>query len=236
MTVKLRPLMLLMTIASTSAISETVWQADFESQHLKNWHYLLNKQGISISDQHQSQGTYAAKVTVKGEADYLWHGKPFLNRVEMQYKPKSVVSGGETIMAWDVMFPELLSDARHEFAYWESDQSYQQIMRFDIAANRISFKPSNSNSPLWQFEGLEPLTWYSLAMRVRWSTTAESGFVSLWFDGQQVLDEVPMATLLNDQEKAFIQFGILRDQTDKPETLWLDNVRELRDSHVSPEL
>ncbi len=223
----IRLLLTLLGVLPALATADTLWKSDFESGNLDNWHYLLNKQGISISDQYQSQGAYAAKITVKGDANYLWHGKSFLNRVEMQYKPDTVADKGNTVMTWDVMFPELLSNARHEFAYWESDKSYQQIMRFDIAANRLSFRPSTSSQPLWQFDELKPQTWYSMAMHVHWSAKPDEGFVSLWFDGQQVLDKAPMATLLNEQEKAFIQFGILRDQTDRHETIWLDNVREL---------
>lgn len=208
------------------ANAEMLWKADFEAGNFDNWSYLLNKQGLSISTNHSSEGKFAAKITVQGKPDYLWHAKPYLNRVELQHKPKTVAPDKDTYIAWDVMFPKLLSNKRHEFAYWETDRRYQQIMRFDIAANRISFKFSDQKDVLWEFSELKPLTWYSMAMQIHWSDDAQKGSVSIWFDDEKVLDNANMITLPDISEKAFIQLGILRDLHPQSETLWLDNVRE----------
>jgi hypothetical protein len=47
--------------------------------------------------------------------------------------------------------------------------------------------------------------------------------VSITFNNELVLDEKAMATLIKN-EKPFLQLGILRDQQDAIETIYLDDV------------
>ena len=51
-----------------------------------------------------------------------------------------------------------------------------------------------------------------------------SGKVSLWFDGEKVVDNVAARTYLD--QPAFIQIGILRDTINDEETLYLDEAFE----------
>jgi len=209
--------------------SDVIWQASFEGQTLDGWNYLLHPLGIQISNEHAFGGEYAAKISLEGSQDFIWYNNPKLNRSEMQYKPNSVIEGKQTHMRFSFMLPELFTNSRHEFAYWESTQSYQQLMRFNLAANRLSFSPAigiQKNKTLWTREDLQPGVWYTIDMRILWSSSESLGRISIYLDGKSVLSKHSMQTLLKN-EAAFIQLGILRDQTDLVETIWIDEVLEL---------
>lgn len=209
---------------------ETRWHADFEDQSLEQWSYLLHPQGIEVSDEHAFAGQYAAKVTLEGTEDFIWYNNPALNRSEMQYKPNSIKEGDQTHIRFSFMLPRLFSDARHEFAYWESDGSYQQLMRFNIAANRLSFSPAlglQKNDVLWTMNTLDAGVWYTVDMRIKWSSDENFGSISIDLNGENVVANHTMQTLLKN-EGAFIQLGILRDQTDAIETIWIDEVLEFK--------
>lgn len=215
--------------ATSKAGSKVIWHASFEGQSLDEWDYLLHPQGIQISNEHVFAGQYAAKISLKGSQDFIWYNNPTLNRSEMQYKPNSVKDGNRTHIRFSFMLPKLFTDARHEFAYWESTASYQQLMRFNIAANRLSFSPAigiQKNAILWMLEDLQAGVWYTIDMRILWSSSESLGRISIYLDGKSVLLNHSMQTLLKN-EAAFIQLGILRDQTDLVETIWIDEVLEL---------
>ena len=198
------------------------WSSDFSDPTLGEWSYQLNAQGIKVVNLDDDPSNPVARITIEGSEDYLWNGQPTLNRSELQHKPKGVAEGNMTTVKWRFMLPKLFTDSRHEFAYWESDASYQQIMRFNLSANRISFT-DNSGVTAWSNARLQANKWYSMQMNIKWSTDANAGQVSIFFDEELVLDKHNTKTLL-DNEKAFIQFGILRDQQSTQETIYLDDV------------
>ncbi len=197
---------------------------DFENQSLTQFDYILHPQGVSVVEHNRScdGGKYAAKLTLKGTDDFLWNGNSNLNRTELKIHPKAA-KNSITKVSFDFMFPSLFSKAVHEFAYWESDQTYQQIMRFEIAGNHILFKPIGFE-PIWQSRSLIPRVWHHLEMIIKWSEQANMGSVDIAFDGTPVVSDYSMRTLLVD-EHAFIQLGILRRQSVIEETLFLDNIR-----------
>jgi hypothetical protein len=61
------------------------------------------------------------------------------------------------------------------------------------------------------------------APRVVFRLSPQKGKVSITFNNELVLDEKAMATLIKN-EKPFLQLGILRDQQDATETIYLDDV------------
>jgi hypothetical protein len=63
-----------------------------------------------------------------------------------------------------------------------------------------------------------------VVFHVLWSDQADAGKVSVWFDGERVVDNVTARTYLDNP--AFVQVGILRDTIDAVETLYLDEAFE----------
>lgn len=214
-----------LAIHKTHATSPAKFHADFETQSLANWNYVLHPQGVEISNDHSFAGNYAAKIQVKGSPDYVWYNNPALNRSELQYLPQTVNEGGTTDISFAFMLPELFSHARHEFAYWESNKSYRQIMRFMIRANEIVFQSTIDKQSHWQYQKLTAGQWYQLRMRIEWSSKPQQGAISIWFDQQLVVDAQAITSLYAD-EGAFIQLGILRDLVSSPESIWIDEVIE----------
>ena len=204
-----------------------LWQADFEQAELSNWHYVLHPQGISIGMPPVKHCGNAAKLTVLGDADYLWKGNPALNRVELQYRPDSVSAGGQTYFSWYFMLPEVLPAQIHQIAYWESDQTYQQIMRLQMYGEQLRFFHTLSNQHIGESVSIEPGVWYQLAMSIKWYDESAHGAVSISLNGAPIVSNAKLKTLVSAQEKAFIQLGMLREKAAKPVTIWLDHVSEV---------
>lgn len=212
-----------------------IWRADFESASLANWHYLLNPQGIKISNENAADGKYAAHIMLQGTDDYLWNANPELNRSELQYQSRSVFEGSRTHLSFKFMLPETLPNTKHEIAYWESNKTYQQIMRFTLFGNRLSFGPSNSQNALNaqtigdQAIEILPMTWYRVDMYINWSV--ENASVNVRINNQLENNELELAnlsfpTLIDENEQAFFQIGLLRAQDDQAISIWIDDVVE----------
>lgn len=225
----LTSLLLATVLANLTGCTKVYWRGDFESGDLSQWSYLLNPEGISLSSEHTVQGNTSARLVVRGEPDYLWNGDPHLNRVELQHKPATerTREGAELFIGWNFMLPKLLTASRHEFGYWESDGSYRQMMRFNLVGDTVSFQTTVPARLHWQApQRLTPGVWHQIAMHIRWSADPEHGFVSVWFDGKQVLNRVKAQTLFNMEDPMFIQLGILRDQNPLEEEIYIDNAIE----------
>jgi len=66
--------------------------------------------------------------------------------------------------------------------------------------------------------------WHRLVIHVKWSVSADTGQVDLWFDGEQVVNALKAKTFFGNP--AFVQHGMLRQPTiDKVETLYFDDAR-----------
>ena len=235
---------------NNNSTAPKIFHADFEEGSLDkgaldNWSYLLNPQGIEIISEDELKkesklsvyaGRHAAKITIKNSDDFLWNGADYLNRSELQYAPASAVEGGKTRISFAFMLPTLFTNSRHDFAYWESNQSYQQIMRFNLIGKTMSFQMSNADVKLWSFDQLQPGTWYKVDMLVKWSSSEhgvdkttqqgqQPGAIKVWLDNQLVVDEKNIKTLVAN-EQAFFQIGILRDKQTLDEVIYLDEVIE----------
>jgi hypothetical protein len=211
-----------------SSAPDALWRGDFESGDLSQWSYLLNPQGLSVEESCVYQGEYAGRVTITGEPDMLWHGNESLNRSEFSYKPAAgrVGEGLETFFGWSFYLEAPLTDNKHEIGYWESEKSYQQMLRFNILGQDFSFQESAQSQPFWVKENFaSPGEWHDVALHIGWSTEAAKGFVQVWLDGEDMGKQF-FKTLFAADEGMFTQIGFLRARDDQVETMIIDNVRE----------
>jgi hypothetical protein len=89
----------------------------------------------------------------------------------------------------------------------------------------LSFRTNQPAKEHWRGAGrLTPGVWHRVVYHVQWSDQADVGKVSVWFDGERVVDNVTARTYLDNP--AFIQVGILRDTIEAVETLYLDEAFE----------
>lgn len=209
----------------TRAVSAQVtWRGDFESDNFSQWDYLLNEAGLSVVSEPVLLGARAAQVRI-GPMD-LWSNG--LNRVEFQHKPPSELTAedSEIFFGWSLYLPEALTSDDHQLGYWETEESYQQVMSLHARGQDLSFNTNlGGYRQHWQGSGvLTPGTWHRVVFHIKWSSDSAAGEVSLWFDGVKVVDAVKVRTYGGN--RAFIQLGILRDTIETVETLFIDEALE----------
>lgn len=164
-----------------------------------------------------------------------------LKRVELQHgpEPARTAEGATTWFAWSFYVPETLSARPSQtIGYWESGNSYQQMMAFQVAGESISFATRRPmNVVQWEADGMVTAgQWHRIAMRILWSKT--DGEVDVWFDGEQVVTAAAAQTLADDNPH-FTQVGLLRGQIEFEDVpvIFIDDAVE-GDSYedVHPEL
>jgi MYXO-CTERM domain-containing protein len=158
-----------------------------------------------------AEGQYAARVELHNDA--VWGGSG-LKRVELQHLPvpARTAEGATTWFAWSFYLPEALPEGSVQgIGYWESNDSWQQVMALNASGQDLSFQTRRpTNVVQWEGHGVAtPGEWHRVAMRVTWSTNAAAGSVSLWFDGELVVDDVGAQTRA-DGNPHFVQIGLLR--------------------------
>ena len=213
-------------LLSSQIFAEPIWQSQFEDNSLSKWSYLLHPHGIQISSQHAACGKSAALITVKGDEDYWWHNNPALNRVEMQYSPDSVQPGNQTVFSWYFMLPEPLGEGIHQIGYWESNKTYQQIMRVEVQSSQLRFYHTLGQTYLGDAISINPGQWYQVSMQVGWHHQSSLGNIAVWLDRQPWIQEGTLQTLVSSEERAFVQIGLLRHAAAQDAKIWIDSAQE----------
>lgn len=215
------------------ASAAIVWTGDLETGDLSQFNYVLN--GTVNRSTYASavqdlvlQGAYAARIELHNDA--VWPNG--LRRVELQHLPDAArtAEGATTCFAWSFHLPEALpEDPGHTLGYWESQNSYQQMMAFNTNGDDIRFitqQPSYTEH--WvAADVLTPGVWHRLAMCVLWSQDPGVGTVDVWFDGEQVVTAAGAKTLA-DGNPHFAQIGLLRGNVDYDgvPVIYIDDVLE----------
>lgn len=205
-----------MLATAPTAHAAVAWVGDFETADLSQWTYLVNAEvdGMIYAYPQMEivgEGLFAARIELHNEA--VWPNG--LKRVELQHRPEDArtAEGATTWFAWSFYLPEALpSEPSQQIGYWESNNSFQQVMSFQVSGQDISFATRRPmNVVQWQAGGVvTPGEWHRIAIGVTWSTNPGLGAVDVWFDGEQVLDQGPAQTLA-DNNPHFTQIGLLRD-------------------------
>ncbi len=199
---------------AASAQAAPVWIGDFETNDLTQWNNALNGSHISVVTSPTIQGTHAAQIQLTNDA--LWPNG--LKRVELHHSPAAgrTAEGASTYFAWSFFLPVTLpTTPSQQIGYWETDQSYHQLMAFQVEGEHVRFITQKPQYKVqWEADGkATPGTWHRIAMHIGWSTNAANGLVEVWFDGTQVLNQTSAQTLA-DANSAFTQLGLLRGPTD----------------------
>ena len=218
------PVVSLLLLAA-SAQAELLWQADFETGDLSQWPYITNPAGASVTSACAYDGQYAGQIAITGDDKYLWHGNEALNRSEFNYQPAATGEGDTTHIGWSFYLPEPLLAVKHEIGYWESGNSWQQKMRFNLFGETLSFTRSDADEPYWSKPGFASAeVWHDVAMTVHWSTDPAQGYVDIWLDGKP-MGRTQLQTRANNTDPMFTQIGLLRHRVAQREVILLDNVR-----------
>ena len=136
---------------AATAHAAPVWIGDFETNDLTQWNNALNGSHISVVTSPIFQGTHAAQIQLTNDA--LWPNG--LKRVELHHSPAAgrTAEGAETYFAWSFFLPAALpTTPSQQIGYWESDQSYNQIMAFSVEGEHVRFI---TQKPQYKVGGLD---------------------------------------------------------------------------------
>lgn len=219
-----------------------LWRGDFETGDISQWNTPINSAGLSVTSECVFDGKHAGKVRLTGDDSFLWKGNKFLNRSEFHHRNSAGMTheGKETFFAFSFYLPKKLSEHKHELGYWESDKSWQQMLRFNITGSELSFQESAAKNVLWKLpEGAAPGQWHRVALHIHWSTDPKLGSAEVWVNGKH-MGKNQFKNLPTKDALMFTQIGILRTQEATVEEILIDgametdNLTELleRDKHL----
>ncbi len=217
---------LLLTILLTSATdlsAEVIWRGDFETGDTSQWPGAPKSDAVKIVTEPVREGKYALRIDGTNAAK---RGK--LDRIEFQHQPKppGTAGGTERYFGWSVFVPKKLTANYHSVGYFETRNSWRQLMSFEVRGEDIQYSTRVPYALHWTGKGkFTPGVWHDFAVHVLWSRDPKKGFVEVWFDGDKVVAKTMTATLL-DENPAFFQVGFMRDSIDVPETIVIDHVVE----------
>lgn len=227
---------------SLSTHASILWQGNFETNDLSQWHTVINPTGLSVISECAFDGRYAGKVRLTGDESFIWKGNKFLNRSEFHHRRAAgnTYEGKDTFFAFGFYLPKQMTQHKHELGYWESDKSWQQMLRFNIAGTELSFQETAAKEALWKLpKGAVPGQWHRIAMHIHWSADPAIGSAEVWVNGQH-MGKHHFKNLPSQDALMFTQIGILRTQEDTIEEIFIDgametdNLTELleRDKHL----
>jgi hypothetical protein len=210
---------------------KTLWRGDFETKDLSQWSGTLNavtgpRENITIVDSPVFEGKYSTRIVVHPD-DIFANGH---NRVEVRYEGKRTGEGQTTFFSW--RFRLIANAGIHEdIAYWETGgPEYRQSMAFYLDpadyGTQLGFRVNRPDATEYWRAPVRIGEWHQLAMRVFWSENAGKGKVSVWFDGERVVNDAAGQTKPNGAD-LFIQMGFHRDSSQQSiETIYLDDAVE----------
>jgi hypothetical protein len=215
------PLAILLLWAAAVS-GEVIWRGDFETGDMKQWKGAP-KAGVTIVKDPVRDGKFALRIDGTNAAR-----KGNRDRIELQHQPAKdgTAEGIERYFAWSVYLPEKLTDAPHSLGYFETRNTWSQLMAFEVKGEDILFTTRVPYKRHWDGKGkLTAGKWHDFALHVLWSRDATKGFVEVWFDGEKVVPLTRTATL-RDENVAFFQIGLFRETSDVPEVIIIDRVIE----------
>ena len=211
----------LLTAAHVSA--EVIWRGDFETGTTAQWRGAPKTDSIKVVEDPVREGKYALRIDGTNAAR-----KGDRDRIEFQHQPDppGTDEGTERYFGWSVFLPKKFTDGVHNVGYFESRNSWRQLMSFEVRGEDILYTTRVPYARHWNGKGkLTAGRWHDFAVHILWSRDPAKGFVEVWFDGEQVVPKTMTATLLNENP-AFFQIGLMRETSDVPETIFIDHVIE----------
>jgi hypothetical protein len=205
------------------APAEVIFRADFETGKLDQWKAAPKSDGVKVVQDIVREGKYALRIDGSNAAK-----RGALDRIEFQHQPEppGTAEGTERFFGWSVYLPKKFTDVHHNVGYFETRNSWSQVMAFEAKGEELKFSTRQPYKLHWTGKGkLTPGRWHDFALRVIWSRDPAKGLVELWFDGENVVPATKTATL-RDENPVFFQVGFARETSDVPESILIDHVVE----------
>jgi Polysaccharide lyase len=207
----------------TFVSAEVLWRGDFETGTTEQWRGAPKTDSVKVVTDPVRAGKYALRIDGTNAAR-----RGDRDRIELQHQPEppGTAEGAERYFGWSVFLPKKLTNETHALGYFETRNSWRQLMSFEARGEDLLYSTRVPYSRRWTGEGkLTPGKWHDMAVHVLWSRDPALGFVEVWFDSAQVVPRTMTATLL-DENPVFFQLGLMRATIDVPETIIIDEVIE----------
>jgi hypothetical protein len=214
---------LLIALLALAAPAGVLWRGDFETGTLEQWKGAPKSDSVKVVQEPVREGKYAVRIDGSNAAR-----KGALDRIEFQHlpEPPGTSEGTERYYGWSVYLPRKFIDVTHHVGYFETRNSWSQLMSFEAKGEDLKFSTRVPYKLHWTGNGkLTAGRWHDFALHVLWSRDADKGFVEVWYDGEKVVPLVKTATL-KDENVAFFQVGFIRETSDVPESILIDHVVE----------
>ena len=205
------------------APAEVVWRGDFETGNLEQWKGAPKSDAVKVVQDIVREGKYAVRIDGTNAAK-----RGTLDRIEFQHQPAppGTAEGTERFFGWSVYLPKKFTDTNHQVGYFETRNSWSQLMSFEAKGEDLKFSTRVPYALQWTGKGkLTAGRWHDFALHVLWSRDPAKGFVEVWFDGEKVVPLAKTATL-KDENVAFFQLGFMRETSDVPESIVIDHIVE----------
>jgi hypothetical protein len=210
-------------LSTNITLAEVIWRADFETGTTDQWKSPPKGDAVKVVKSPVREGKFALRIDGTNAAR-----KNDNDRIEFQHQPKppGTAEGTERYFGWSVYLPQKLTNDHHCVGYFESRNTWSQLMAFEASGEDIRYSTRVPYALRWTGKGkLTPGRWHDFAVHVLWSRDAKKGSVEVWFDGEVVVPKTMTATL-RDDNPAFFQIGFFRKTSEVPETIIFDHVVE----------
>ena len=213
----------LLPLLLAAAPTEVIWRGDFETGNLEQWKGAPKSDGVKVVQDIVREGKYALRIDGSNAAK-----RGALDRIEFQHQPlpPGTAEGTERYFGWSVYLPKKFTDTMHQVGYFETRNSWSQLMSFEAKGEDLKFSTRVPYTLHWTGKGkLTAGRWHDFALHVLWSRDPAKGYVEVWFDGEKVVPLAKTATL-RDENVAFFQLGFMRETSDVPESIVIDHIVE----------
>jgi len=205
------------------APAEVLWRGDFETGNLDQWKGAPKSDGVKVVQDPVREGKYALRIDGSNAAK-----RGTLDRIEFQHQPNppGTAEGTERYFSWSVYLPKKFTDTLHVVGYFETRNSWSQLMSFEAKGEDLQFSTRVPYKLHWKGKGkLTAGQWHDFIVHVLWSRDPAKGFVEVWYDGENVVPPAKTATL-KDENVCFFQLGFARETSDVPESIVIDHIVE----------
>ena len=204
-----------------AAPAEVIWRGDFETGNLDQWKGAPKSDAVKIVQDPVREGKYAVRIDGSNAAK-----RGTLDRIEFQHQPTGTMEGTERYFGWSVYLPKKFTDTHHNVGYFETRNSWSQVMSFEVKGEDLKFTTRVPYKLHWTGTGkLTAGRWHDFAVHVLWSRDPAKGFIEVWYDGENVVPLAKTATL-KDENVCFFQLGFARETSDVPESIVIDHIVE----------
>src|SRR5436189_6306060 len=123
-------------ISAIQAAAQVIWRADCETGTTEQWRSAPKSDGVTVVQAPVREGKYALRIDGTNAAR-----RGDRDRIEFQHQPEGdgTAEGTERYFGWSVFLPKNLTDDSHAVGYFETRNSWRQLMSFEVRGEDIVY-------------------------------------------------------------------------------------------------